>query len=71
MWIRETGVIPAALAGMLVAMKLPNADIISSVTFTTIIVTLTFQASTTKALARFLKLDLEDKPSKIIISQSM
>ncbi|MEA4826236.1 MAG: sodium:proton antiporter, partial [Clostridium sp.] len=57
MWIRETGVIPAALAGMLVSMKLPNAEIISSVTFTTIIITLTIQASTSKSLARVLKLE--------------
>ncbi|KOA20633.1 K(+)/H(+) antiporter NhaP2 [Clostridium homopropionicum DSM 5847] len=57
MWIRETGVIPAALAGMLVSMKLPNSEIISSVTFTAIIITLTFQASTSKYLAKLLKLE--------------
>lgn len=57
MWVRETGVIPAALASMLVTMKLPNAQIISAVTFTTIIITLTFQASTSKFLARILKLE--------------
>lgn len=57
MWIRETGVIPAALAGMLVSMKLPNAEIISSVTFTAIIITLTFQASTSKYLAKILNLE--------------
>ena len=57
MWIRETGVIPAALSGMIVTMKLPHADIISSVTFMTIILTLSFQASTSAALARYLKLD--------------
>ncbi|MCY6371031.1 cation:proton antiporter [Clostridium ganghwense] len=57
MWIRETGVIPAALAGMMVTMKIPNAQIISSVTFMAIIVTLTFQASTSKLLAKILKLE--------------
>ncbi len=57
MWIRETGVIPAALSGMIVTMKLPHADIISAVTFMTIIITLTVQASTSAALARYLKLD--------------
>lgn len=57
MWIRETGVIPAALSGMIVTLKLPHADIISAVTFMTIILTLTFQASTSAALARYLKLD--------------
>lgn len=57
MWIRETGVIPAALAGMLMSSGLEHADIISSVTFATIIVTLTLQASTSKWLARKLKLE--------------
>lgn len=57
MWIRETGVIPAALAGMLMSSGLKHADIISSVTFATIIVTLTLQASTSKWLARKLKLE--------------
>lgn len=57
MWVRETGVIPAALAGMIVSMNIPNSDIISSVTFTAIIITLTFQASTSKQLAKILKLD--------------
>lgn len=61
MWIRETGVIPAALAGMMVSMKLPNAEIISSVTFATIIITLTFQASTSKTLAKFLNLEEDNK----------
>lgn len=59
MWVRETGVIPAALVGMLLTMHTKNADIIASVTFTTIIITLTFQASTSKALARVLKLEEE------------
>ena len=36
MWVRETGVIPAALASMLLAMHVPHADIISAVTFMTI-----------------------------------
>ncbi|MGL5255413.1 MAG: cation:proton antiporter [Proteocatella sp.] len=57
MWIRETGVIPAALAGMLMSSGMEHADIISSVTFATIIVTLTLQASTSKWLARKLKLE--------------
>ncbi|EYE87265.1 sodium:proton antiporter [Fervidicella metallireducens AeB] len=57
MWVRETGVIPAALAGMLLSQKIQHAEIISSVTFMAIIITLTFQASTSKALANFLKLN--------------
>lgn len=57
MWIRETGVIPAALAGMLVTAGIAHSDIISAVTFATIIITLSFQASTARLLARLLKLD--------------
>jgi len=61
MWVRETGVIPAALAGMLVTAGVLHADIISSVTFATILITLTFQASTSKLLADLLKLNIGDK----------
>jgi potassium/hydrogen antiporter len=57
MWIRETGVIPAALAGMIVSMNVPHANIISSVTFLTILVTLSIQASTAQWLAKKLKLE--------------
>jgi potassium/hydrogen antiporter len=57
MWIRETGVIPAALAGMIVSMNVPHANIISSVTFLTILITLSIQASTAQWLAKKLKLE--------------
>jgi len=57
MWTRETGVIPAALAGMIVSMNIQNSQIISSVTFMAIIITLTFQASTAKYVAKLLKLE--------------
>jgi len=57
MWTRETGVIPAALAGMLVSMGIQNAQIISAVTFMAIIITLSFQASTAKYVAKLLKLE--------------
>jgi len=50
-WTRETGVIPGALAGMLVGMKAPGADIIASVTFIAILMTILIQATTTKWLA--------------------
>ena len=52
MWVRETGVIPAALSGIIVSMKLPGYEIISSVVFMTILVTLVVQASTTKMVAQ-------------------
>jgi cell volume regulation protein A len=55
-WTRETGVIPGALAGMLLAMKAPGAQVIASVTLLAILITILIQASTTRWLA--LKLDL-------------
>ncbi|MDR3562299.1 MAG: sodium:proton antiporter [Negativicutes bacterium] len=55
-WTRETGVIPAALSGMLIGMDVQHADIIAALTFIAILATLIIQASTTKWLAA--KLDL-------------
>ena len=55
-WTRETGVIPGALAGMLVGMKAPGAQIIASVTFIAILMTILIQATTTKWLATQLEL---------------
>jgi cell volume regulation protein A len=59
-WTRETGVIPGALAGMLVGMNAPGADIIASVTFIAILMTILIQATTTKWLARKLDLLVEE-----------
>ena len=50
-WTRETGVIPAALAGLLLGMKAPGAPVIASVTFIAILSTILIQAPTTKWLA--------------------
>ena len=50
-WTRETGVIPGALAGILIGMKVPGAEIIASVTFLTILLTILIQATTTRWLA--------------------
>src|SRR5207248_1987466 len=50
-WTRETGVIPAALAGLLLGMKAPGAQTIASVTFIAILLTILIQAPTTKWLA--------------------
>jgi len=55
-WTRETGVIPAALAGLLLGMKAPGADMIASVTFIAILMTILIQASTTEWLGRRLGL---------------
>jgi cell volume regulation protein A len=58
-WTRETGVIPAALAGLLLGMKAPGAEIIASVTFVAILMTILIQAPTTEWLGR--KLGLLDE----------
>jgi cell volume regulation protein A len=49
-WTRETGVIPAAIAGLLVGMKAPGAQLIASVTFIAILMTILIQAPTTQWL---------------------
>lgn len=59
-WTRETGVIPAALAGLLLGMKAPGAQMIASVTFIAILMTILIQAPTTEWLGRRLGL-LESK----------
>ena len=58
-WTRETGVIPGALAGLLLGMKAPGAEIIASVTFIAILMTILIQAATTKWLAGKLGLLVE------------
>lgn len=58
-WTRETGVIPAALAGMLVGLKAPGSHMIASVTFIAILMTILIQATTTKWLAGRLGLLVE------------
>jgi potassium/hydrogen antiporter len=55
-WTRETGVIPAALAGLLLGMKAPDAPLIASVVFIAILMTILIQAPTTEWLGRKLAL---------------
>ena len=55
-WTRETGVIPGALAGLLLGIKAPSANIIASVTFIAILMTILIQATTAKWLAGKLNL---------------
>jgi cell volume regulation protein A len=55
-WTRETGVIPGALAGLLLGMKAPGAQMIASVTFIAILMTILIQAPTTKWLGKGLGL---------------
>lgn len=50
-WTRETGVIPGALAGMLIGLKVPHSDVIASVTFMAILLTIVLQATTTRWVA--------------------
>ena len=50
-WTRETGVIPGALAGILLGMRVPGAEIIASITFLAILLTILLQATTTRWLA--------------------
>jgi cell volume regulation protein A len=62
-WTRETGVIPAALAGLLLGIKAPGAQMIASVTFVAILMTILIQAPTTEWLGRRLGL-LEQPPTR-------
>lgn len=64
MWVRETGVIPAALSGMLAGMGVKHADIIASVTFMAIMLTILLQASTTAWMARKLGMVLDTENGK-------
>ncbi len=59
-WTRETGVIPAALAGLLLGIKAPGAQLIASVVFMAILMTILIQAPTTRWLARRLGLLVGD-----------
>jgi potassium/hydrogen antiporter len=55
-WCRETGVIPAALAALLLAQNVPGADIAVSMVALAVCVTLLLQATTAVPLARRLRL---------------
>jgi len=59
-WTRETGVIPAALAGLLLGLKAPGAQMIASITFIAILMTIVIQATTTKWLGKKLGLLVEE-----------
>ena len=59
-WTRETGVIPGALAGLLMGMGAPQGKLIASVTFLAILMTILIQATTTRWLAEKLDLLVEE-----------
>lgn len=64
MWVRETGVIPAALCGIISTMNVPNHEIISSIVFMTILITIIIQGSTTKIIAK--KLGILEEGDQIV-----
>ena len=59
-WCRETGVVPAAVAGLLVSRGVEGADLVTSMVALAIVTTLLLQATTAGALAR--RLGLIDGP---------
>lgn len=62
-WVRETGVIPAALSGMIAGSGIAHAKVISAVTFMAVLLTILFQASTTGFVAR--RLGIEEKADSV------
>lgn len=57
-WVRETGVIPSALAGLLLGIGAPDAHLVASVVFVAVLLTILVQATTTRWWGA--KLGLED-----------
>src|SRR5262245_11293425 len=55
-WTRETGVVPAALAGVIVGLGVPNSELVVTTVALAVVVTLTLQATTKRWLARRLGL---------------
>jgi cell volume regulation protein A len=53
-WVRETGVVPAALAGLLASRGLGGAELLSAVVLVAILVTVVVQGSLTGRVARAL-----------------
>jgi cell volume regulation protein A len=70
-WTRETGVIPAALAGLLIGKHVSGAEIIAAVTCIAILTTILIQSTTAKWLAGklgLLELGIKTKPNSREIS---
>jgi cell volume regulation protein A len=63
-WVRETGVIPSALAGLLLGINAPHAKLIASVVFMAVLLTIVIQATTTKWWAGKLGLLIEEPPQE-------
>ncbi len=62
-WTRETGVIPGAMASILVGAHAPHADVLAAVIFMAILITIILQATTAKWVAGRLGLLVDDKHS--------
>ncbi len=60
-WTRETGVIPAALIGILSGMKIPGIEVVGAITFIFILGTILIQAPSTAFLANRLGLLVPQK----------
>ncbi len=65
-WCRETGVVPAAIAGVLLARHIEGAEIVSAMVALAVVTTLLVQATTAGALAR--RLGLVDAPEYVGVS---
>ena len=61
-WTRETGVIPGALASILVGEHAPHADLLAAIIFMAILSTIILQATTAKWAAGRLGLLVEKRP---------
>jgi cell volume regulation protein A len=55
-WTRETGVVPAALAGILIGLHVPGAELVSVCVALALVVTVSVQSTTKRWLARRLRL---------------
>jgi cell volume regulation protein A len=62
-WCRETGVVPAAIAGVLLARGVDGADTVAAMVALAVVVTLLVQATTAGALAR--RLGLVEAPEYV------
>lgn len=62
-WTRETGVIPGAMASILVGAHAPHADVLAAVIFMAILITIILQATTAKWVAGRLGLLIGDERS--------
>ncbi|NOU92787.1 sodium:proton antiporter [Paenibacillus sp. LMG 31456] len=60
-WVRETGVIPAALSGLIAGLGIKYADVIASVTFLAVLLTILVQAGTTAYVAKKLGIEETDE----------